>query len=87
MARIISLWSSVSMPTISFSVEGRRSADIVGALAEADIAAGSGHFYGARCVEALGYKDIDDGVVRVSMVHYTSLEEAQRLIAVLEEVL
>jgi selenocysteine lyase/cysteine desulfurase len=35
----------------------------------------------------LGYADIDDGVVRVSMVHYTSLEEAQRLIAVVEEVL
>ncbi len=75
------------MPTISFSVAGRRSADIVRALAEADIAAGNGHFYGARCVEALGYPDIDDGVVRVSMVHYTSLQEVQRLIAVLEEVL
>ena len=75
------------MPTISFSVEGRSSGEIVEALAEQNFAVGNGHFYGYRCVSSLGYDDPEDGVVRVSMVHYTSLEEVRRLIAALERLL
>ena len=58
---------SLREPTISFSVEGRRSADIATAMAADKLAIANGHFYGYRCVEALGYDDVDDGVVRVSM--------------------
>ena len=45
------------MPTISFSVDGRSSREIVEALAKQDLAVGNGHFYGYRCVSALGYDD------------------------------
>ena len=74
------------LPTFSFLVEGRRSRDIVEALAEREIIIGHGHFYGYRVVEALGVADLDDGVVRVSMVHYNTLEEVDRLTAALDEV-
>ena len=69
------------MPTISFSVEGRSSRDIAGALADESFAVGNGHFYGYRCVSALGYENPEDGVVRVSMAHYTGIDEVDRLIA------
>jgi len=73
------------MPTFSFSLEGRRSGDIAAALAEQQVAVGHGHFYGYRCVEALGYADVDDGVLRASMVHYNSTEDLDRLIAALDK--
>ena len=47
---------------------------------------GSGHFYALRCVEALGM-DPEDGVVRVSMVHYNTAEEVQKLIVALDAIL
>ena len=45
-----------------------------------------GHFYAARLIESLGYLD-RDGVVRVSMVHYNTEEEVDRLITALRSVL
>lgn len=78
---------SKRMPTISFSVEAMASKDVVRALAERNFAAGHGHFYGYRCVEALGYSDPDDGVVRISMVHYNTADEMQNLIVALEEII
>ena len=44
------------------------------------IAVRHGHFYAYRAVEALGLLDAG-GVVRVSMVHYDTLEEVDRLVA------
>ncbi|MEM7173088.1 MAG: aminotransferase class V-fold PLP-dependent enzyme [Pseudomonadota bacterium] len=75
------------MPTISFSLDDWRSRDLAQGLADKDIAVGHGHFYGHRCVRALGYDDPEDGVVRVSMVHYTSLEEVDQLISAMDELL
>jgi len=72
-------------PTIAFSVEGRPSAAIAAAVADDKIALANGHFYGYRCVEALGYEDVEDGVVRASMVHYNTLDEVDRLIVALEK--
>lgn len=45
-----------------------------------------GNFYAYRLVQALGL-DPADGVVRVSFAHYNTMEEAERLIAFLDEVL
>ena len=42
--------------------------------------------YAHRLCKALGI-DPDDGVVRVSLVHYNTLEEIDRLIEVFEQVL
>tara|TARA_B100000959_G_scaffold19297_1_gene18655 strand:+ start:1188 stop:1394 length:207 start_codon:yes stop_codon:yes gene_type:complete len=62
------------------------STDIAQKLAEHHIGVGSGHFYALRCVEALGM-DPEDGVVRVSMVHYNTAEEVQKLIVALDAIL
>ena len=43
-------------------------------------------FYSVRLLRALGI-DPDDGVVRISLVHYNTLEEIDRLIAVLDRIL
>ncbi len=75
------------LPTFSFLVEGKSSREVVEALAERKIIIGHGHFYGYRVVEAVGVTDMEDGVIRVSMVHYNTLEEVDTLIAALDEVI
>ncbi len=72
--------------TISFTSHKQKSADIVTALAKRKIGCSHGHFYALRCINALGI-DPDDGVVRISMVHYNTGEEVQRLLQALEEIL
>ena len=47
-----------------------------------------GHFYAYTLVDKLEPKvNTDDGIIRISLVHYNTVEEVQRLIGVLEEVL
>ena len=70
--------SAVRVPIVSFVVEGVSSADIVKRIDEHQIGIRYGDFYSARLIEALGLPD-DDGVVRVSMVHYNTLDEVDRL--------
>jgi selenocysteine lyase/cysteine desulfurase len=73
-------------PTFSFVVGGRDSREFPGHLIKSRIAIRSGTFYAQRCIDALGLGS-QNGVVRVSMVHYNSMEEVDRLIARLDEVL
>ncbi|KAH9942236.1 PLP-dependent transferase [Epithele typhae] len=80
------------VPTVSFVVVGARavrSPDVVKAFdAKGDIGIRYGHFYAYTLVDDLAPKvDTDDGVVRVSFVHYNTVAEVQRVIDVLEEVL
>jgi cysteine desulfurase family protein (TIGR01976 family) len=72
--------------TISFTIDGMRSVDVVHRLVGKDIAVRNGHFYALRCLEALGIKDTTDGVVRISLVHYNSVADVDRLVAGLEDV-
>ncbi len=72
--------------TVSFSVDGRDSADIPRAVDPHGIGIRYGDFYAPRLVDALGLTD-RNGVVRVSMVHYNTLDEIDRLCAVLDRVL
>ena len=74
------------MAIVSFTVEGRRSEEIVHAVDAHDIGIRHGHFYSARLVEALGL-EAEDGVVRVSMVHYNTADEIDRLIEILDPLL
>ncbi|MEO1366439.1 MAG: cysteine desulfurase-like protein, partial [Acidobacteriota bacterium] len=67
------------VPTISFTVDGVRSADVPPRLDREKLAVRWGHFYAPRAVRALGLSD-DDGVIRVSMVHYNTLDEAIDLV-------
>ncbi|MDZ7839521.1 MAG: aminotransferase class V-fold PLP-dependent enzyme [Gammaproteobacteria bacterium] len=55
-------------------------------LAERRIAAAAGHFYAVRCLEALGIAP-ERGVLRISLVHYNSGEDVDRLLSALEEAL
>ncbi|KAF5710498.1 2-isopropylmalate synthase [Fusarium mundagurra] len=83
----ISTDSTVRVPTISFTVEGMLSQSVVEAV-EAVSHAGIrwGHFFSKRLTESiLGLTD--DGVVRVSLVHYNTVEEVDQIIAALETVL
>jgi cysteine desulfurase family protein (TIGR01976 family) len=77
--------SATRVPTVSFVVEGRSSAEVVRAVDPHRIGIKQGDFYARRFVERLGLAG--GGVVRVSMVHYNTLEEVDRLIAVLEPAL
>jgi len=47
-----------------------------------------GHFYAYTLVDELSPKvDTNDGVVRISLVHYNTVDEVNRIIEILKEVL
>ncbi|KAI0919366.1 hypothetical protein AcV7_006122 [Taiwanofungus camphoratus] len=84
--------SANRIPTVSFVVVGDRaikSQYIVEIFdKKGEIGIRYGHFYAYTLVESLTPKlDVDDGVVRISLVHYNTVEEVEKIIAVLEEVL
>ncbi len=72
--------------TISFVHESRSSREITEVVDRSGIAIRHGHMYAHRLCTALGL-DPDDGVVRVSLVHYNTVEEIERLIKVLDKAL
>ena len=75
------------MPTIAFKVEGRDSAEIVRAVeTRTGIGIRYGDFHSRRLVEHLGLQP-GNGVVRVSMVHYNTVDEVDRLLASLDRAL
>ncbi len=74
------------LPTVSFLVDGRAPADIVAATDAARIGIRAGHFYAPRLLEALGIPP-EPGVIRVSLAHYNTEEEVDRLLAALEPLL
>jgi len=74
------------VPTISFSVAGRRSSEITLALDEHLLGVRHGHFHAWRAVRDLGLLE-RDGVVRVSLAHYNTEGEVERLMRALDLVL
>jgi cysteine desulfurase family protein (TIGR01976 family) len=76
----------VRAATVAITVAERRSTDLAEALAQSRVAVRAGHFYARRCVEALGV-DPDDGVLRMSLVHYNDDDDVTRLIEALDETL
>jgi len=71
-------------PTFSFTVDGRLSSEIPPLLEASNIAVGCGRFYANRLVDALGVKNPEDGVLRVSFAHYNTMDEIERLITALD---
>ena len=67
------------VPTISFMIPGQSSRKIVEGMDPAGIGIRFGDFHSKRLVEALDLGD-PDGVIRVSAVHYNTLDEMDRLI-------
>ena len=74
------------VPTISFKVEGRDAGEICQAMDKYSIAIRFGDFHARRLVEYLDLAD-NNGVVRVSFAHYNTLDEVDKLVAALEEIL
>lgn len=72
------------VPTISFVVEGVRSEAVVLEVDEHRIGIRFGDFYARRLIEALGLAP-QGGVVRVSLAHYNTLEEIDRLTRALDQ--
>jgi cysteine desulfurase family protein (TIGR01976 family) len=70
--------------TVSFVHRSLPSHRIVETLDGAGIGARNGHMYAYRLCEALGL-DPEDGVVRISLVHYNTPGEIERLIEVLDD--
>ncbi|MBD2751020.1 cysteine desulfurase-like protein [Microvirga sp. BT688] len=74
------------VPTIAFKVNGRDSEEIVRSTEADRIGIRFGDFHSRRLIEHLGLAG-GNGVVRVSMVHYNTPEEVDRLIASLDRAL
>ena len=75
--------AAVRVPTISFTVDGRTPQEVVAHVDSAQIGVRHGDFHSRRLAEALGLSP--SGVIRVSMVHYNTLSEVDRLISALEQ--
>jgi len=71
------------VPTISFVIDGKSSRGVVEATDPTGIGIRFGDFYSRRLVESLGLAD-PEGVIRVSAVHYNTIDEIDALIAHLD---
>jgi len=77
--------AAVRVPTVAFTVEGMASSALPPQVDPHRIGIRYGHFYAQRLIEHLGLTKVD-GVVRVSLVHYNTLAECDRLLAVLGQI-
>jgi cysteine desulfurase family protein (TIGR01976 family) len=74
------------VPTVSFIIDGQDPGEIARKIDDYDIALRFGDFHARRLVEYLGLAE-GNGCVRVSMTHYNTLEEVDKLVAALDTVL
>lgn len=65
-------------PTVAFAPRHRTPAEVATVLRRHRIMCGTGHFYSARLLDAIGVEPTT-GVVRVSFVHYTATDEIAQL--------
>ena len=72
-------------PTVAVALD-RAAEPVSEALGRDGIACWAGDFYAVRPLTAMGV-DLDQGVLRMSLVHYTSAEDVSRLIAALDRAL
>ncbi|PKL82611.1 MAG: cysteine desulfurase-like protein [Ignavibacteriae bacterium HGW-Ignavibacteriae-3] len=73
------------VPTISFTVKDRMSDSIIPKVDAKKIGIRYGDFYARRLIDDLGLAK-QNGVVRVSLVHYNTLDEIEKLINVFEQI-
>ncbi|HEV7254128.1 MAG TPA: cysteine desulfurase-like protein [Mesorhizobium sp.] len=73
------------VPTFLFNIKGLRPRAVVEQMAEREIGIRDGHMYAPRLMNRLGLS-LDSGAVRVSLVHYNTLEEIARFGAALREI-
>ncbi len=73
-------------PTIAFRPLHTSAQSVSSQMQDQGIGCENGHFYAWRLINALGM-DPDDGVVRISLAHYSSHEEVQKVLAALDSAL
>ena len=73
-------------PTVSILVNGHQPMMLSRQLGAQGILCGAGHFYSYRLLDAMGL-DPQTGVLRFSMVHYTSQQDVQQLLAAMHRIL
>lgn len=81
---------SSRVPTISFVHKDLPSPAISNALQDRGFAVRHGHMYAHRLISMLqlrGGAPVEEGVVRVSMLHYNTPQEVEQLVAALKDVL
>jgi cysteine desulfurase family protein (TIGR01976 family) len=66
------------VPTFAFTMEGLSSAEVAARLGERGFAVWHGNYYAPEIMKRLG---LDDGAVRVGLIHYNTLDEVDRLLA------
>ncbi|MGL3607966.1 cysteine desulfurase-like protein [Rhizobium sp. G187] len=74
------------VPTIAFRFDGREAGELCKAMDAEKIAMRFGDFHSRRLAEYLGLTD-HGGMLRVSMVHYNTIEEVDRFTAALDRIL
>lgn len=72
--------------TIAFNPLQQSSAEVATSMQSLGIGTENGNFYAHRVLENLGI-DTTDGVVRISLVHYNTREEVQKILAALDQTL
>ncbi len=77
---------SSRVPTIAFRFDGREASELCRAMDGEKIAMRFGDFHSRRLAEYLGLTD-HGGMLRVSMVHYNTLDEVDRFTAALDRIL
>ncbi len=77
--------SNKRVPTISFIHKNFKSSEIVEQVDKKHIGIRYGDFYAKQLIKELDLEQYN-GVVRVSLVHYNTLEEVDRLIAAFKEI-
>jgi selenocysteine lyase/cysteine desulfurase len=66
--------------TISFTLDEMLARDGLKRLVAKQIAVRNGNFYAVRCLEALNIQDTQEVAIRISLVHYNSSEDVDRLV-------
>ncbi len=72
-------------PTISFISRNKSSKEVSNILVANNIATRNDNFYAWRCLEALNI-NTDDGLVRLSLTHYNSKEDSNRVLEALKKI-
>lgn len=73
-------------PTVSIIPKNKSIAEVQAVLAGQKLMVGGGHFYGVRPLKDMGV-DLETGVLRMSFVHYTTMDEVTQLIKGLDKAL
>ena len=73
-------------PTIAFVPRQQRAYEVAGKMQQQNIGTESGDFYARRLITDLGISP-DDGVVRISLLHYTTEQDVEKIVRAIDNAL